>query len=290
MVRLSVLAIIGGSGFENFEGFQVIEKLDRETPFGLCSSGLKKVKINNIECLFLSRHGEHHEHLPSEVNYAANIFALKKHGARAIVSFSAVGSLKKEYKPGDVVFPNQYIDRTKSQRRVTFLGQGLIGHVSLAKPICGVMENNLKNVLKKMAPNDFDFHFGATYVCIEGPYFSTQAESKAYQQSGATIIGMTNFPEYALAREAGLPYLPCCWITDYDCWDDSIPHVTVQEVIRVMKNNNTKAFLILKEMLQLGSELWLNSLAPEGGLRTGLFMPEEAIPQDKKAWLGVLRT
>lgn len=282
-----MLAIIGGSGFENFEEFVTVEKLDRETPFGLASSGLKKVKIQNQECLFISRHGEQHEHLPSEVNYAANIYALKKHGAKAIVSFSAVGSLKKEYKPGDLVIPSQYIDRTKSLRRVTFLGEGLVGHVSLAKPICEKMALNLKEQLKGVY---FDYHFGATYVCIEGPYFSTQAESKSYQQMGANIIGMSNFPEYALAREAGLPYLPCCWITDYDCWDDSIPHVTVQEVIKVMKNNNLKAFEVLKNLIKLNDGLWQGSVAPDAGLRTGLFMPEEAVPQQKRSWLSVLRS
>lgn len=282
-----MLAIIGGSGFENFDEFVTVEKLDRETPFGLASSGLKKVKIQNRECLFISRHGEHHEHLPSEVNYAANIFALKKHGAKAIVSFSAVGSLKKEFKPGDLVIPSQYIDRTKSLRRVTFLGEGLVGHVSLAKPVCEKMTFKLREQLSGVP---FDYHFGATYVCIEGPYFSTQAESKAYQQMGANIIGMSNFPEYALAREAGLPYLPCCWITDYDCWDDSIPHVTVQEVIKVMRNNNLKAFDVLKNLTKLDESLWSGSVAPESGLRTGLFMPEEAIPLQKRSWLSVLRS
>jgi 5'-methylthioadenosine phosphorylase len=281
-----MLAIIGGSGFENFEDFISLDKLDRETPFGLASSGLKKVKIQNQECLFLSRHGEHHENLPSEVNYAANIYALKKHGAKAIVSFSAVGSLKKEFKPGDLVIPSQYIDRTKSNRRVTFLGDGLVGHVSLAKPICEVMAKKLKD---SMGQFKFDYHFGATYICIEGPYFSTQAESKSYQMMGANIIGMTNFPEYALAREAGLPYLPCCWITDYDCWDDSIPHVTVQEVIKVMKNNNLKGFEVLKNLVSMKENLWKDSVCSDSGLRTGLFMPEEAIPATKRSWLSVLR-
>ncbi len=281
-----MLAIIGGSGFENFEDFVSIEKLERETPFGLASSGFKKVKIQNEECLFLSRHGEHHEHLPSEVNYAANVYALKKHGAKAIVSFSAVGSLKKEFKPGNLVVPNQYIDRTKANRRASFLGNGLIGHVSLAKPTCEVMNKKLQEL---QATFKFESHFGATYVCIEGPYFSTQAESKSYQQIGADIIGMTNFPEYALAREAGLPYLPCCWVTDFDCWDDSIPHVTVQEVIKVMKQNNVKAFEILKKIVTLKNKLWEGSMCIDSGLRTGLFMPEDLIPLDKKNWLSILR-
>lgn len=279
-----MLGIIGGSGFEKFEEFETIELLDRETPFGQAASGFKKVKVEGHEFLFISRHGDHHEHLPSEINYRANIYAFKKMGVKAIVSFSAVGSLQKEFAPGDLVVPYQYIDRTKSIRQHTFLGEGLIGHVSLAKPICEVMAERMKEVVGK---TNFNIHYGQTYVCIEGPYFSTKAESNTYHQMNAQIIGMSNFPEYALAREAGLPYLPCCFVTDYDCWDDSIPHVTVEEVIKVMKGNNAKAFAILKSILK-SVEIYKGSLACEGGLRTGLFMPPEAIPANKKAMVETL--
>lgn len=279
-----MLGIIGGSGFEKFEEFETLELLDRETPFGLASSGFKKVRVEQKEFLFISRHGDHHEHLPSEINYRANIFALKKYGATAVVSFSAVGSLQKEMAPGDLVVPFQYIDRTKSLRAHTFLGQGLIGHVSLAKPICEIMAGRLKELAIAF---QFKTHFGQTYVCIEGPYFSTKAESNTYRQMQADIIGMSNFPEYALAREAGLPYLPCCFVTDYDCWDDSIPHVTVEEVIKVMRQNNSKAFTILKTILKT-SQIEKGSLAYDGGLKTGLFMPIEAIPADKKPWVQLL--
>lgn len=279
-----MLGIIGGSGFEKFEEFETVALLDRETPFGLASSGFKKVRVDGTEFLFISRHGDHHEHLPSEINYRANVFALKKQGANAIISFSAVGSLRKEFPPGDLVVPYQYIDRTKSLRAHTFLGKGLIGHVSLAKPICEVMANRLKELI---VGSEFTSHFGQTYVCIEGPYFSTKAESNTYRQMGADIIGMSNFPEYALAREAGLPYLPCCFVTDYDCWDDNIPHVTVEEVIKVMRKNNSKAFSILRQVLKV-KDLENGSLAFEGGLKTGLFMPLEAIPADKKAWVSLL--
>jgi 5'-methylthioadenosine phosphorylase len=280
-----MFAIIGGSGFEKFEEFEPVEALDRATPFGLAASGLKKVRVAGNEFLFISRHGENHEHLPSEVNYAANIFALKKHGAKAIVSYSAVGSLEKDCAPGDLVVPNQYIDRTKGGRRHTFLGNGVVGHVSLAHPTCEVMEKNLHALVQE---NDFPVHFAKTYVCIEGPYFSTKAESLAYRNMGANIIGMSNFPEYALAREAGLPYLPCCFVTDYDCWDDSIPHVTVTEVIKVMKSNNAKAFGVLKRILKEQTKFWLGSKAPQCGLRAGLFMPKERIPSDHAAWVELL--
>lgn len=283
-----MIGVIGGSGFEKFEEFEVVELLDRETPFGLAASGFKKVRVEGVEFLFISRHGEHHEHLPSEINYRANIYAFKKLGAKAIVSFSAVGSLRKEFAPGDMVIPYQYIDRTKSLRQHTFLGGGLIGHVSLAKPICEVMAKTAEALYgQEGLDQKFKAHFGQTYVCIEGPYFSTKAESNTYRQMEADIIGMSNFPEYALAREAGLPYLPCCFVTDYDCWDDSIPHVTVEEVIKVMKGNNSKAFTFLKSLLKAGS-IYDKSLAYEGGLRTGLFMPPEAIPADKRQWVDVL--
>lgn len=279
-----MFGIIGGSGFEKFDDFETVELLNRETPFGLASSGFKKVRVNGIEFLFISRHGDHHEMLPSEINYRANIFALKNNGAKAIVSFSAIGSLEKACKPGDLVIPYQYIDRTKGVRQHSFLGDGLIGHISLAKPICEVMAERLKPLTAKQG---FETHYAKTYVCIEGPYFSTKAESLSYRQMGADIIGMSNFPEYALAREAGLPYLPCCFVTDYDCWDDSIPHVTVEEVIKVMKGNNSKAFAVLKEILAQ-KDFWAGSLAPEGGLRSGLFMPKEAIPLDKRGWVQIL--
>lgn len=278
-----MIAVIGGSGFEKFDEFTTVEKFLIETPFGPHSSGLKKVRVENTEFLFLSRHGEHHELLPSEINYRANIYAFKKLGASAIVSFSAVGSLQKDLAPGDMVVPFQYIDRTKA-RVHTFLGGGLIGHVSLAKPICETMAKRLQQLVKPLEHTSF---FGQTYVCIEGPYFSTKAESHTYRQMGANIIGMSNFPEYALAREAGLPYLPCCFVTDYDCWDDSIPHVTVEEVIKVMKNNNTKAFNVLKTILKT-DDLAAGSYAYDGGLKTGLFMPKETIPKDKLPWVNVL--
>lgn len=283
-----MLGIFGGSGFEKFDEFETIELLNRETPFGPAASGFKKVRVDGTEFLFISRHGEHHEHLPSEINYRANIYAFKKMGVKAIVSFSAVGSLQREFVPGELVIPYQYIDRTKSLRQHSFLGGGLIGHVSLAKPICEEMAKQTRAlILEHHLDEKFKTHFGQTYVCIEGPYFSTAAESETYRQMGAHIIGMSNFPEYALAREAGLPYLPCCFVTDYDCWDDSIPHVTISEVIKVMKENNAKAFQLLKKLLKV-KNISEGSVACEGGLRTGLFMPKEAIPVDKRAWVDVL--
>lgn len=269
-----MLAVIGGSGFEKFEGFRKISDIARETPFGLASSGLKKVSVEGRECLFLSRHGDHHELLPSEINYRANIFALKAAGAHAIVSFSAVGSLQTQHAPGNMVVPFQYIDRTKGIRKHTFCGDGVVGHVSLAHPIC----EHMAEVAARLASGmDFKTSFGGTYICVEGPTFSTFAESMSYRALGADIIGMTNYPEYALAREAGLGYLPCCFITDYDCWNTEIPHVTLEEVIRVMRENNGKAFRFLTGLLAAGEGLFKNCDCARQGLRYGLMSAPESL-------------
>lgn len=276
--------IIGGSGFENFDQFEIMEDLNRDTPFGLASTSLKKVKLDGKECLFLSRHGEKHELNPSEVNYAANIYALKKHGARKIMAFSAIGSLKREFKPGDMVVPFQFIDRTKSLRKQSFSGEGFVSHVSLAKPMCRHFSDKVQ---LKETEFDFDLHFGATHVTIEGPNFSTQAESISYRQMGATTIGMTSFPEYALVREAGMHYVPCYFVTDYDCWDDSIPHVTLDEVIKVMKENNSKAFQVASFLINENDED-SSCECRDSGLKSAIMTPKNSIPVKISNWLNVL--
>ena len=278
-------AIVGGSGFEKFDGFETVEHLGRETPFGPASSGLRRVRIGDRECLFLSRHGEHHEKLPSEINYRANIYALKQWGAQAILSFSAVGSLHIEYKPGDMVVPTQYIDRTKGLRDHSFCGEEIVGHVSLAQPICHSMVEKVADISSSL---HWDSHFKKTYVCIEGPYFSTKAESNFYRSQGADIIGMTHYPEFALAREAGLSYLPCCFVTDYDCWNESIPHVTLKEVLEVMKANNAKAFALTTKILDAHSPLYADCDCPNQGLRTALLSPPEAMSHQQRHWVDIL--
>ena len=281
-----MLAIIGGSGFEKFEGFQVLEKLPRATPFGETSSGFKRVSVNGVEALFISRHGEHHEVLPTEINYRANIYALKALGARAVLSFSAVGSLQPQLQPGELVIPLQYIDRTKGIREHTFCGSGIVGHMSLAHP---VERKSAERVFAIAQKEGVKGHLGGTYVCIEGPNFSTYAESVHYRALNADIIGMTNYPEYALAREAGLAYLPCCFVTDYDCWDQSRPHVTLEEVITIMRQNNGKAFKILSRVLAEEAGVLEGSRAAEEGLKTGLMTPMDAVPAKHRDWLEVLR-
>jgi 5'-methylthioadenosine phosphorylase len=278
-------AVIGGSGFEKFTEFESVATLSRETPFGLASSGFRKVRVDGKEVLFISRHGQDHELMPSEINYRANIFALKAYGAKAIVSFSAVGSLRAELEPGQMVIPFQYIDRTKSIRKHTFCGDGLVGHISLAHPIC---ESLAREVEKLVAEELFTTHVGGTYVCIEGPNFSTLSESLSYRELAADIIGMTNFPEYALAREAGLSYLPCCFVTDYDCWDTTRPHVTLDEVITVMRQNNGKAFAVLKHILSSRQNLLAACACSEQGLKSGMMSAREALTAEHQKWVQVL--
>lgn len=278
-------AIIGGSGFEKFQDFEAVEDLDRKTPFGLCSEGLKRGRVGGVDVLFLPRHGYHHDLLPSEVNYTANIYALKKYGAKQILAFSAVGSLRQELAPGDMVVPTQYIDRTKGLRRCTFGGRGLVAHVSLAEPVAKVLVEKLKNTLKE---SSLTVHYGKLAVVVEGPYFSSKAESHSFRALGADIIGMTAFPEYALAREAGIAFLPCSFVTDYDCWKDDIPHVTVNEVMETMKKNNLKAFEVAKRIVGFDAVTLEAASEKENGLKHAIMTPQENLTQETKEWLSVL--
>lgn len=279
-----MIAVIGGSGFENFEGFKVREELVVETPFGSHSSGLKKVEIESQVFLFLSRHGAQHERMPSEINFRANIFALKKLGAQAVLSVSAVGSLKEEHAPGHLVLPLQFFDRTKGIRKSTFCGEGVVGHVSLAHPVCQQAAAKVSRVAESLGVST---HLGGTYICMEGPQFSTYAESIHYQSLGGDVIGMTNYQEMALAREAGLSYIPMSFVTDYDCWDTSRPHVTLEEVKRIMKGNNEKAFSILKSLVK-DENLFEGCDCRNQGLKFGLMTSLDQVSKTQKKWLEIL--
>lgn len=277
--------IIGGSGFEKFDEFEALETLDRATPFGKCSEGLKKGKVGGQTVVFLPRHGQHHDLSPSDVNYRANIFALKKHGVKQVLAFSAVGSLRQELAPGDMVVPSQYIDRTKSLRRSTFGGEGFVSHVSLAEPTSKILTAELKKLAKSFS---FKTDFDKVSICVEGPYFSTKAESNVFRSFGADIIGMTAFPEYALVREAGLAFLPCSFVTDYDCWKDDIPHVTVAEVMETMKKNNKKAFEAAKQIVNMDASVLEKATERESGLKNAIMTAPDRITDDVKGWLKVL--
>ncbi len=232
----TILGIIGGSGLYNLG--VVTEKITVETPYGAPSSTIQKAQISGTTILFIARHGEGHTILPSELNSRANIFALKKLGAKVVFSVSAVGSLQKEIVPGDFVLPDQYLDLTRG-RAGTFFGEGVAGHAHFADPVCAslgkILEDNLKALSIKV-------HKGGTYVCMEGPQFSTRAESHWYRswdlgKRRAVVIGMTALPEAKLAREARLCYHTIAMATDYDCWNEEHGDVSVEHIITVLKSN-----------------------------------------------------
>lgn len=273
-------AVIAGSGFEQLESVHFEEVLPRETPFGECSSGFSKMRFYQESFLFLPRHGAGHELPPSEINYLANLFALKDYGVSKILSLSAVGSLREEIQPGSLVVPDQFIDQTKRRMDTSFTSVGVVGHVSLADPIWKSGKDGLVTVQDEV---DAPIHFGKTLVCIEGPYYSTRAESLCYRQMGADIINMTSFPEYALARELGLCYLPVCFVTDFDCWNPENTAVTVQEVMSHTEANQKIAEQILSSLFAQNPPLDEETL--EGSLQHSLMTDWEAVPGEDKQWL-----
>lgn len=223
----AALGIIGGSGIYRLTGLNNVQELEIDTPFGRPSSPIRIGEINGVPVTFLSRHGEGHVLLPSEVPYAANIFAMKMAGVEQLVSISAVGSLREEIEPRSFVVPDDLIDRTIGRRR-TFFGDGLVAHVSMADPFCPGLSSIVAGTA---AQGGLAVTTGGTYVCIEGPQFSTRAESNVYRSWGASVIGMTAMPEARLAREAGLCYSLLAMVTDYDVWHSSEEPVSVEAVV-----------------------------------------------------------
>lgn len=246
------VGIIGGSGLYHIPGVRAkgVERV--ETPYGSPSSPVIIGDLAGVETAFIARHGEGHRCIPSEVPYAANIYALKSLGVRILVSFSAVGSLREEIEPRHFVVPDQLLDRTRGNRRTTFFGRGAVAHVSFADPYCP----RLRSILLSAAESaGAVVHDGGTLVVIEGPAFSTRAESHFYRSMGASVIGMTALPEAKLAREAGMCYATLAMSTDYDCWRDSDDDVTAEMVFQVMKDNRDMALKVLGEVLRRIPEL-----------------------------------
>lgn len=235
------LGVIGGSGVYNIEGIKDIKEVKVNTPFGEPSDAILVGSLDNIRIAFLPRHSKGHRIMPSEVNSRANIYALKSLGVESIISISAVGSLKEELKPRDIVIPDQIFDRTK-MRTNTFFGNGVVAHISFADPYCKVLSDILYQTAKDIGIN---VHQGGTYVCIEGPQFSTRAESNVYRQSGFSIIGMTNLPEAKLAREAETCYATVALVTDYDVW-----HLSEDVSIDMVIENLMKAIENVKKLLK----------------------------------------
>jgi 5'-methylthioadenosine phosphorylase len=251
------IAIIGGSGLYTIDGIEEQREHTVDTPFGPPSDLISSGILHGTEVYFLPRHGKGHRLTPSEINYRANIFALKSLGVEWCISVSAVGSLIEEYAPGDVVIPDQVIDRTRG-RTSTFFGDGVAAHIGFADPFCPTLSTCLyESASKAGAQHDFTTHRGGTYICMEGPAFSTRAESELYRSWGARLIGMTALPEAKLAREAEIAYGTLALVTDYDCWRQGEDAVEVAHIIETMKRNTEHAKLIVSDVVAR-----LKSIAP----------------------------
>lgn len=236
------IGIIGGSGLYQMDALKDIKSIVLSTPFGPPSGALILGRLEGIPVAFLSRHGEHHTLLPSEINYRANIFAMKKLGVERILSVSAVGSMKAEVAPGHIAIPDQFYDLTKG-RKSSFFGDGIVAHVSMAHPICPDLARSVADIAEDIGGV---VHRGGTYLCMEGPQFSTRAESEVHRSWGVSVIGMTNATEAKLAREAEICYVTIALSTDYDCWHVSEAPVTVEMILQVLREN----VLFSKKLLQ----------------------------------------
>ncbi|HXV81832.1 MAG TPA: S-methyl-5'-thioadenosine phosphorylase [Candidatus Binatia bacterium] len=238
----SIVGVIGGSGLYQMEGLRKIREVEVKTPFGRPSDKFIRGVLGETELVFLPRHGKGHRWLPTEINFRANIFALKKLGVDWIISVSAVGSLREEIVPGDIVILDQFIDRT-TQRPCTFFGKGIVAHVSLADPFCQVLAEKLAAA---SASEGGKVHPRGTYLCMEGPQFSTRAESRLYRSWGADVIGMTNLQEAKLAREAEICFGTLALATDYDCWNQTVGDVEIEHVLAVLRQNVALAQRIIQ--------------------------------------------
>jgi len=240
---MRTLGVIGGSGLYELPGLQRVHEQRVKTPFGDPSDSYVIGELGDVRLVFLPRHGRGHRFLPNELNYRANIWGMKKLGVERILSFSAVGSMREGIAPGHMVIVDQFIDRT-TQRPQTFFGEGLVGHVQMADPVCHEVADVLYESAKAAGAT---VHKGGTYICIEGPQFSTRAESRLYRSWGVDVIGMTNLPEARLAREAEICYATVALSTDYDCWHHAEADVTVDAVVAVMHANVKTAQEIVRE-------------------------------------------
>ncbi|MFW2353921.1 S-methyl-5'-thioinosine phosphorylase [Hydrogenophaga sp.] len=281
-----MLAIIGGTGLYELDGLDIHERLDGDTPFGTPSGEVLRGTMHGQAVLFLARHGAGHRLLPHEVNYRANVYALKRAGATMMLGFSAVGSLAMEVAPGDLAMPEQYIDWTRGARERTFFGGGVAAHVSTAKPVSSALVDAVMAAADK---SGLSVHRGLTYACVDGPRLGTQAESHLLRQMGCHLVGMTNAPEVFLAREAQMAYATVGLVTDYDCWlDDPTQHVSVSAVFELYGQSLAKARRLLDALLSQTLPV------PETSIRTALtgalLTPDDAMSELQKTWVSQLRS
>jgi len=274
-----VLAIVGGSGLYDLDGLTDVERIDVDTPFGPPSDSIIRGRLGDTRLLFLPRHGRGHRIAPHQIDYRANICAIKKLGATHVVSISAVGSLREDIAPGDVVVVDQFVDLTR-RRISTFFENGIVGHVAFADPVCRHVASAVTAAAKLSGKV---VHEGGTYVCIDGPQFSTRAESHLYRSWGMTVIGMTAMPEAKLAREAELPYALLALATDYDCWRVSDDEVTVEAVVAVLRDNVNAARRMVTELAHTLPDP-TRSVA-HGALASAMMTDANSIPEGVRAKL-----
>ncbi len=280
-----MLAVIGGSGLYDLEGLETIREHDAQTPFGMASAPVRHGRLGGREILFLPRHGDGHQLLPSEINYRANIYALKRAGARQLLAVSAVGSLREEIMPGHFAAPSHYFDMTRGHRKNTFFGNGMVAHISTATVTCPDM---LDAVCRSTGACGHSIHRDVTYACVEGPRLGTRAESLFLRDATKSdVVGMTNIPELFLAREAQLCSATLAVCTDYDCWkDDPEEHVTVEQVIARFRSSIGKAKEIILDLV--GNSLPDVNDTHRKTLRSSLLTPVEALSAEQKALLDIL--
>lgn len=247
------IGIIGGSGLYQMEALKDIQEVTLETPFGQPSDSFRVGVLDGVSVAFLPRHGQNHHLLPSEVPYRANIHGMKQLGVEYLISASAVGSLQEEMKPLDMVIPDQFLDRTYN-RISTFFGDGIVAHIGFGNPVCASLAQVLGDVVESLDLEGVNLHRQGTYVCMEGPAFSTKAESHHHRSLGGSIIGMTNLPEAKLAKEAEIAYATLALVTDYDCWHPDHDHVSVEMIIDYLHRNAQNAQKVIRETVKRLSE------------------------------------
>ncbi|MDJ0796404.1 MAG: S-methyl-5'-thioadenosine phosphorylase [Calothrix sp. MO_167.B12] len=280
------IGIIGGSGLYKMDALQNVREVEIQTPFGSPSDALILGTLDNTPVAFLARHGRSHVLLPSELPFRANIYAMKALGVEYLISASAVGSLKAEAKPLDMVVPDQFIDRTKN-RISTFFGDGIVAHIAFGDPVCNNLAGVLASAIADLNLPDVTLHREGTYVCMEGPAFSTKAESNLYRSWDATVIGMTNLPEAKLAREAEIAYATLALVTDYDCWHPEHDSVTVDMVVANLQRNAINAQKVIRETVKrLGANPPTSDA--HSALKYAILTPLDKVTAATKEKMGVL--
>lgn len=282
----ATIGVIGGSGLYKMEALKDVEEVQIDTPFGTTSDALIVGTLAGTSVAFLARHGRHHHLTPSEVPFRANIYAMKQLGVEYLISASAVGSLKEEAKPLDMVVPDQFIDRTKN-RVSSFFGEGIVAHIAFADPVCNQLASLVADAVASLHLPDVVLHRGGTYVCMEGPAFSTKAESNLYRSWDATVIGMTNLPEAKLAREAEIAYATLALVTDYDCWHPDHDSVSVEMVIANLQRNAVNAQKVIQETVRRLTENPPKSEA-HSALKFAILTQLDKVPSSTKEKLGLL--